>query len=170
MFGVEAPADSGCGDPAGEHFDLIGHPAKALLNDLAVQQVDEVGAADARAHEVNEHPSEVEQGVDDGAVAPGDLDPQVAAGVDAGCVERCGKQRRVLLDVGAEDEHVARLQARVVFECVGQHLAQDFDLAAWPMAGVDLNRHLVRVVTRDVEVRAGEFAAKGCGELLRAGR
>jgi hypothetical protein len=52
--------------------------------------------------------------------------------------ERGRDERRVVLDVGAHDQDVARLQRRVVGEQAGDHVAEHLDLPGRAVAGVHL--------------------------------
>ena len=59
-------------------------------------------------------------------------------GTEGGVDERC-----VRLDVGAHDDHVAGLEVIVIVEQVEDGVAQDFDLAGPPVAGMDLDAAVV---------------------------
>jgi hypothetical protein len=63
--------------------------------------------------------------------------------IDVSEPERRGDQRRVVLDVRAHDQDVARLERVVVGEQADEHLAQHLDLALRAMAGVHLQAAVV---------------------------
>ena len=60
--------------------------------------------------------------------------------VEAPGAEGGVQQRRVLVDVGAQDDDVARLERRVGGEQVADRVAEHLDLAPPAVAGVDLDR------------------------------
>ena len=111
---------------------------------------------------------DAQQRVGAGQRAVGELDPQPVRGVaaldDVTEAERRRDQRRVVLDVGAHHEDVARLEGvRVVLEQPEQHLAQHLDLAGRAVAAVHLHRPVGRVE------RCAALAVAGRRRAGRAG-
>ena len=86
--------------------------------------------------------------------------------------------RRERLDVGAHDEHVARLERRVVGEQADDDLAQHLDLAGAAVAGVHLHAAVAvgerRRVGRDavvgeVVLEPAEQGVGRCGAIVQDG-
>ena len=93
----------------------------------------------------------------------GQLDPEPVRGVtmidDLGQPEPGGDQRRVLLDIGTEHQHVPGLESRITLQQTDNDLAQDVDLAGRPMAGVDRQAPVVRICDHPLRGPVGDDVA-----------
>ena len=97
----------------------------------------------------------------------------MAGVVDVGHVvepERGFDERREGLDVGAHDEHVARLEGGVVGEEADDDLAQHVDLSGGTVAGVHLHGPVEWVEGADVVGRAVAVGGEVGLELTEQGR
>ena len=79
----------------------------------------------------------------------GQLDPQPVRGVavvdDLGQAEPGGDQRRILLDVGAEHQHVPGFEGRIPLQQADDDFAQHVDLAGRAVTGVHREAAIVRM-------------------------
>ena len=150
--GVEAPADAAVGHPLLDAREVVVVEPEAPAHGLAVGQVEHLRGGQALAGEVDQAVDHAEDRVRLAQRAVCQLHAQVGRaelgweGIDvvvlvrhlAGA-ERRLDQRREGLDVRAHDDHVARLERRVVGEQVEDRVAQHLDLAGAAVAGVDLD-------------------------------
>ena len=74
--------------------------------------------------------------------------------------ERRVDERRERLDVGAHDDHVARLEARIVLEHVQDRVARHLDLARAAVAGVNLDAAVAGMQPRPRVGRARQRLAR----------
>ena len=149
---VVAPPDAGVADPPGHRREVVVVEAEAAPDRPARREVEHLARGEAPAGEADDAVGDVEQGVGGPQRPVGQPYPQPvggvgvdAVGVSAVLAEAEGRadERRIGLDVGAHDEHVARLEGGVVVEQPDEHLAQHLDLPGRPVARVDLDRAVV---------------------------
>ena len=154
--GVEPPADAALGDPALDPREIVVVEVEAAPDRLAVGEVEHLRRRDPLARELDEPGDDAEHRVRLAQRAVGEPHAQVGradvVGQRVGLVlvgrhlaraERRLDERRERLDVRAHDDHVARLERRVVLEQVQDRVAEDLDLARAPVAGVDLDAAIV---------------------------
>ena len=144
VLGVEAPPDPGLAHPVGHRVEVVVDEAEPAPDRRALGEVEDRAGRGAAAGHVEQLGGDAEQRVGAGERPVGELDAEPVCGVapvdDVTEAERRGDQRRVVLDVGAHHEDVARLEARVVLEEPEQHLAEHLDLTRRPVAAVHLDR------------------------------
>ena len=164
VVGVEAPPDAGLAHPVGHRVEVVVDEAEAAPDRRALGEVEDGAGGRAAAGHVEQLGGDAEQRVGAGQRPVGELDAEPVGGVaaldDVTEAERRGDERRVVLDVGAHHEDVARLEARVVLEQAEQHLAEHLDLTGRPVAAVHLDR----------PVAVGEARDPAGGPCRRAGR
>ena len=169
---VEAPADAGRGDPVLEPHEVVVVEPEAPPDRLAVGQVEHLRRGQPLVGQVEQARDRAEDRVGLAQRAVGEPDAQVRRHEVGRArvrlvllhdrlahAERGLDERRERLDVRAHDDHVARLERRVLGEQVQDRVAQHLDLARAPVAGVDLDAAVARVEHRAV-VRAGSAAGR----------
>ena len=161
VAGVEPPADPARRDPVLHSREVVVVEPEPPAHGLASGQVEQLRRGRALVGERQQLTDHAEHRVGLAQRPVGEPDAQVGqglavvAGEHAGVVlvlvtvssgaERGLDQRRERLDVGAHDDHVARLERRVVLEQVQDRVAQHLDLAGAAVAGVDLDAAVVGV-------------------------
>ncbi len=153
---VEPPADPALGDPVLEPADVVVVEPEAAADRLAVGEVEHLRGGQPRVGEVEQAGDGAEHRVGLAQRAVGEPDAQVRRPqlgrqrvvlvlAHLARPERRVDQRRERLDVGAHDDHVARLERRVLVEPVQDRVAERLDLARAAVAGVDLDAAVARV-------------------------
>ena len=172
--GVEAPADPGALGELAQAGQVLVVEAEAAPHRVGLGEVEQLGRRDARVGEVEQRRERAEERVDLAQRAVGEPDPQPVARV-CGLLavarpEARGDERRERLDVGAQHDHVPRLERRVGAQQAEDRLAQHLDLAVRPVAPVDADAAVVggrlprgRAVVAQVVLEAGEE----CGRRVR---
>ena len=175
MGGVEPPADPRLRDPLLHARDVVVVEPEAPAHRLAVGEIEHLRGGQALVGELEQARDEAEHRVGLSQRAVGEADAQVGRaqllrqvlelvvlGRDLAGAERRADQRRERLDVRAHDDHVARLERRVLGELVQDRVAQHLDLAGAAVAGVDLDAavaaELEPLVGLTGERRAGRWA------------
>ena len=159
VAGVEPPPDPAGRDPVLHPREVVVVEPEAPAHGLASGQVEQLRRGRPLVGERQQLTDHAEHRVGLAERPVGEPDAQVGhglavvAGEDAGVVlvlvvaasgtERGLDQRRERLDVGTHDDHVARLERRVVLEQVQDRVAQYLDLARPAVAGVDLDAAVV---------------------------
>ncbi|MEZ5061952.1 MAG: hypothetical protein R2700_10650 [Solirubrobacterales bacterium] len=153
---VDPPVDVGGVDPLVDAAEIVVVEPEAMADRLEVGEVEELGGGEARGGQVEELGERAEDRVGPAQRAVGEPDAQVGrrggggggrelvvGGREPPGAEDRVDQRREVLDVGAHDDDVARLERRVVGEQVHDRVAQHLDLALAAVAGVDLDAAVV---------------------------
>jgi hypothetical protein len=165
--GIEPPADPALDDPVLDPGDVVIVEAKALSDGLAAGEIKHLRGGQSLLGQVDQLRDHAEHRIRLSQRAVRQPDPEVNAakifGWDIGRVvsleqraERGLDQRRERLDVGAQHDHVARLERLVAGEQMQDRLAQYLHLARRSMAGVDLDASISRVQRQPAFRLAGE--------------
>ncbi len=140
LLGPHAPADAGAAGPVPQPLEVVTREPERAAHRRSRRQVEDLAGGDPPVGEAQQPGQGVQQGVGLPERAVGQPHPQPVAGVTGtGLPERRPHQRRVGLDVGTHDEHIARLEGRVLDEQVQQGLAQHLHLTGRAVAGVHLD-------------------------------
>ncbi len=138
---VEAPAYEGAADPLLQPEQVVVAEAEPAADRLASGEVEDFGRGDPRGGQLEylgDHAHD-RVGLPERPVGQTDLEGARRVSRPFGDIvaaERRLDQRREVLDVGAHDDDVARLQRGIRVEQVQDRVAQHFDLAAPAVAGV----------------------------------
>ena len=161
--GVEPPADAAVAHPLLDLAELVVVEAEAAADGLAAGEVEHLRGGEALAGELEQAGDDPEHGVGLAQRPIGEPDAQVrlVAGPERGLDER-----RERLDVRAHDDHVARLERRVLGELVQDRGAKHFDLTGSTVARVDLDaaidrRRVRRLVAADPRLEAVQQRVAG---------
>ncbi len=144
VLDVEAPADVGLANPAGDVLEVVVGEVEAGPDWRGRGEVEHLagGGPPARKREQLGRDGEQRVGLNERTVR--EPHPQLVGGVDSldhvAEAEAGDDQRRVGLDVRAHDEDVAGFERLVVGEQSEQHFAKDVDLAGGSVAAVHLHR------------------------------
>jgi hypothetical protein len=141
------PAHAALGDPLLQAHEVVVVEAEAPAHRVASGEVEHLRRGHPVVGELEQLRDDTEHGVGLAQRAVGEPDAQVGRLIGAallvlvGCggPERRVHERRERLDVRAHDDHVARLERRVLLQQVQQGVAQDLDLPRAAVAAVDLD-------------------------------
>ena len=155
VLGVETPPHVGLAHPLFNAGQVVIGEAEAPPHGLAPGEIEYLAHRHARGGEVEHLGQDAHDRIGLAQRAVGQPDLQLARAVDATTLlvvraERRLNERREMLDVGAHDDDVARLELGVLFEEVQDGVAQHLDLPAAAVTGMDADA----VVAGDQE-RAG---------------
>ena len=160
VFGVQPPAHLGAADPALQQRQVVigDREARAQRGDL--DQVEHVADRQPRARQFEQPGDRIDQRVVMAAPLVGDRkrDEARVAAVDE--AEHRLDMRRVGLDVGDHDDHVARAQRRVGIEGGEQLIVQHLDLALRAVRDVEADRFVGRQDRGPERARLGERAQR----------
>ena len=144
---VESPADAGADRPVAQPLELVVVEPEPLPDGRRAGEVEHLAGGEPGGAELEQLGQHGEQRVGLPQRAVGEADAQLGRRVRgvvlAADRERRRDDRRERLDVRAHDEHVARLEGRVVGEQADDDLAEHLDLTGAAVAGVHLDAAVV---------------------------